>query len=155
MSDSKINDGGSAFPIRQVDGVHPTEPGMSVRDWLAGQVEVPDDLGWVASALMGEEPPKWTSEGDYEQSLVCAKWWAEARARYRLMDADAMIAARTVGLTSAEARYTKCCVCGRCVDTREEDEGGDEHGAEVSPGLWVCSPECDSPYIPRDNPCLP
>lgn len=31
-----FDDGGAAFPIRQVDGVHPTEFGMSLRDWFAG-----------------------------------------------------------------------------------------------------------------------
>jgi hypothetical protein len=67
---------------------------MTLRDWFAGQVEVPEDMGWVATAIMGEPPPEWSSQGDYENSLRCAKWWATARARYRLMDADAMLAER-------------------------------------------------------------
>jgi hypothetical protein len=34
--DNKINDGGRAFPVTgELDTVH--EPGMSLRDWLAGQ----------------------------------------------------------------------------------------------------------------------
>jgi hypothetical protein len=43
---------------------------------------------------MREQPPHWSSQSDYETSLACAEWWADARARYRLMDADAMLAAR-------------------------------------------------------------
>ncbi len=35
-----------------------------------------------------------------------------------------------------------CCNCGRIIDTREEDEGGDGWGHELSDDRWVCSPEC-------------
>jgi hypothetical protein len=101
----KINDGGHAFPCNRTvgptDGVvedarayGTVDEGMTLRDWFAGQVQVPNDMGWVASALMGEQPPRWSIEGDYETSLACAKWWADARARYRLMDAEAMLKAR-------------------------------------------------------------
>lgn len=39
--------------------------------------------------------------------------------------------------------YTaNCCNCGRIVDTRETDEGGDGFGAELSDDRWTCSPEC-------------
>lgn len=36
---NKINDGGSAFPIPNDPnpGAYPAEPGMSLRDWFAGQ----------------------------------------------------------------------------------------------------------------------
>jgi len=91
------NDGGPAFPwedTKDAPGQPLPSSGMTLRDYFAGQVQVPDDMGWVASALMGEQPPHWSSHGDYETSLACAKWWADARARYRLMDADAMLAAR-------------------------------------------------------------
>lgn len=35
----QINDGGAAFPIPNDDrpGAYPAEPGMSLRDWFAGQ----------------------------------------------------------------------------------------------------------------------
>lgn len=35
-----------------------------------------------------------------------------------------------------------CCNCGRIIDTREEDAGGDGWGHELSDERWVCSPEC-------------
>jgi|TARA_R100000049_G_C1946598_1_gene91984 hypothetical protein len=36
----------------------------------------------------------------------------------------------------------RCCVCGRTVDTREPEQGGDGHGSELTSGQWVCSSEC-------------
>ena len=96
MTDAaKIDDGGPVFPCEggEFSGLHP-DPGMSLRDYFAANVDVPDDIGWVATALMGECPPKWSSDFDVEQCLVCAKWWAMCRAKYRLMEADAMLAER-------------------------------------------------------------
>lgn len=37
---------------------------------------------------------------------------------------------------------TLCSNCGSPVDTREVEDGGSPEGAEVSPGVWVCSSEC-------------
>ena len=101
---SDINDGGPAFPVPQhqplLNGGWLSEyvgyprSGMTLRDYFAANVDVPDDIGWVATALMGECPPKWSSDFDVEQCLVCAKWWAMCRAKYRLMEADAMLAER-------------------------------------------------------------
>ena len=98
---SDINDGGPAFPVPHLVTVHGevvnhgATGGMSLRDYFAASVEVPEDMmGWIAEALMGEQPPRWTSGNDFEQSMSCAKWWATARARYRLMEADAMLAER-------------------------------------------------------------
>lgn len=36
----------------------------------------------------------------------------------------------------------ECCMCLAIVDTREETEGGDPEGCQLSSGLWVCSSEC-------------
>ena len=47
-------------------------------------------------------------------------------------------------LTAAQARpawLSNCVVCGRIVDTRETDEGGDGHGCEYAEG-WTCSSDC-------------
>ena len=88
---SDINDGGPAFPTGYQ---HPCGNGMTLRDYFAANVDVHDDIEWVATALMGECPPKWSSDFDVEQCLVCAKWWAMCRAKYRLMEADAMLAER-------------------------------------------------------------
>lgn len=35
-----------------------------------------------------------------------------------------------------------CCMCGRIVDTREVEDGGDKFGAQSAGGLWTCSFEC-------------
>ena len=45
---------------------------------------------------------------------------------------------------AAQARpawLSNCVVCGRIVDTRENDEGGDGHGCEYPEG-WTCSSDC-------------
>lgn len=44
--------------------------------------------------------------------------------------------------TSAPTYVVNCCNCGRIIDTREESEGGDQWGHELSDDRWVCSPEC-------------
>lgn len=36
----------------------------------------------------------------------------------------------------------RCIKCNRPVDTREVDEGGDEHGCQLEDGRWTCSPDC-------------
>jgi hypothetical protein len=40
------------------------------------------------------------------------------------------------------SHYAECCNCGAQVDTREVEDGGNEHGAQFSDGDWVCSSEC-------------
>lgn len=44
--------------------------------------------------------------------------------------------------TSAPTHVVNCCNCGRIIDTREESEGGDQWGHQLSDNRWVCSPEC-------------
>lgn len=44
--------------------------------------------------------------------------------------------------TSGPTYVVNCCNCGRIIDTREESEGGDQWGHELSDDRWVCSPEC-------------
>ena len=41
----------------------------------------------------------------------------------------------------------ECIMCGRTVDTREEDEGGGADGAELAGGEWVCSGRCYDHHI--------
>lgn len=105
MSDAKVNDGGPAFGYPNFgctstpDGMIQPQfyggpGGVTLRDYFAANVQVPEDLGFIAAALMGEQAPNWSSKDDYEQSMKCAEWWATARAKYRLMEADAMLKAR-------------------------------------------------------------
>jgi hypothetical protein len=42
----------------------------------------------------------------------------------------------------ATIHIAECVMCGRPVDTREEAEGGDAQGAQLSTGDWVCSAQC-------------
>ena len=88
------NDGGPAFPCdaewRDGQEVWPQGAGMSLRDWYAGQAPVIDgDLSIpLAEALMCEPLPK------SKTILENRRWWAEAEARLKYLNADAMIAAR-------------------------------------------------------------
>lgn len=38
--------------------------------------------------------------------------------------------------------FANCVRCGRIIDTRENEDGGDEFGCELSDGRWTCSEEC-------------
>lgn len=92
----KINDGGPAFPT---DNTSAPYCGMTLRDYFAAKAAITnEDLStFVASAVMGEMPPQWSTENNYEQNLACVKWWAEAVAKLRFIHADAMLAARQIG----------------------------------------------------------
>ena len=100
---TKIDDGGSAFPKVQETismigdrayTARADEGGMTLRDWFAGQVEIPEGMEWSPAAIMGEEAPKWPHKCEYENAMKCVQWWALAVARYRYIHADAMFAAR-------------------------------------------------------------
>ena len=70
---SKIKDGGAAFPIPNDErpGSYPAEPGMSLRDWFAGQV-----LASAGALPMGGRD-------------------CQHRAKLAYAQADAMLAARS------------------------------------------------------------
>lgn len=102
MTDSKkIEDGGPAFarsgffhPDGRPEHDNRPEEGMSLRDWFAGQVDPLDvdvDRDYAA-AICGRPQPEGHSD-----LLAIAAWWAEANAKYRYLQADAMIAARKTG----------------------------------------------------------
>ena len=69
------------------------QTGMTLRQWYAGQVQLPDDGVSIpqATAIMGEDPPQWY--GNATDDIACVLWWAKAEAKYRVILADAMIAA--------------------------------------------------------------
>ena len=95
----QIDDGGSAFPVHsnhvvfgdKVVAAH--EPGMSLRDWFAGQEKIDhaEDFNWeVCEALAGPRPT-----GDWlTNPLDWFRWEASWRAAMRYARADAMLAAR-------------------------------------------------------------
>ncbi len=91
---TQIDDGGTAFPAQ--DNYNGHFPGMSLRDWFAGQETLSDydhPDSWKHYSVMLEAvngvPPDFKTE-----PLGYFKWECEARAKIKLMRADAMIAAR-------------------------------------------------------------
>ncbi|MBD8556336.1 hypothetical protein IFT84_17650 [Rhizobium sp. CFBP 8762] len=91
---TKINDGGTAFPVA-VDGIA-YSTGMSMRDWFAGNQTVPSQLSVeYAEALCGRQHPHKTIGAlGSDEILQVLAFWADAEARYRYIFADAMLAAR-------------------------------------------------------------
>lgn len=103
----KINDGGPAFPIPIAattngngdpcvwDAQECCLAGMSLRDYFAAKVDSREHnpiLGLSeenAEALNGTKIP--------DNPLLRLQWWAAARAAWRYMEADAMIAASEGG----------------------------------------------------------
>lgn len=84
-------DGGPAFPVNGPNGNH---PGMSLREWLAGQAMV----SLVANAIKRMEhacidPPNRTGMDDHEWD-DSESTWAQGIATEAFIVADAMLAAR-------------------------------------------------------------
>lgn len=71
------------------------------------------------------------------------------------------VAAIAQAVNEANAAWEKelvtvpCCVCGKPVDTKECDEGGDNDGSQLSDGRWTCSHECwDKAAGPLNGPIV-
>lgn len=95
MADSKIDHGGFAFPtaeIKMADGqvLDAGSDGMSLRDWFAGQAPVTFEMACDSIKI-----------STVSMRLHCeeeaADLWA-AMAKLRYVYADAMLAARKVGV---------------------------------------------------------
>lgn len=97
---TKIDDGGPAFPRAASEGggrgEYGEQDGMSLRDYFAGKARVADIYGdtyglprGAAETLMGSPQPDYATD-----PIGNLQWWVDAVARFRLMAADAMIAAR-------------------------------------------------------------
>ena len=90
MSETKIDDGGPAFPVADISKTQC--PGLSVRDWFASNERIADaEQSWeLCEALAGQRP-----DGDWRSNaLGWHAWSALWRARMRYMQADAMLKAR-------------------------------------------------------------
>lgn len=93
---SKINDGGPAFPVTNDQLVamdFPWTQGMTLRDYFATHANIKDNAGeWSLSAtqaLVGRPCP------DFDKDpLGFLLWVADFQARWRYMQADAMLRAR-------------------------------------------------------------
>jgi hypothetical protein len=77
---AKINDGGPAFPCDSAKQF-PTQEGMTLRDWFAGQADVTAYFPMESFCLNNNRQPTITELAEYI-------------AKIRLIEADAMIAAR-------------------------------------------------------------
>ena len=84
------DDGGPAFPA-PVCG----NPGMTIRDYFAAKADPNQIYGTVglplgvAEALMGSKSPNCATE-----PVTNAVWWSQALAKWKVMHADHMLAAR-------------------------------------------------------------
>lgn len=85
-----INDGRPAFPIPENEW-HVKQEGMSLRDYFAANAEpFGGDLNdALIQAVAGRQEPDWRT-----QPLAYMQWLAEATVKWKLMQADAMLAAR-------------------------------------------------------------
>lgn len=80
---TETKDGGPAFPFPATNDTYSNAPmGMSLRDWFAGHADIPWNAVLDTLSLKGIVSPT-------------LQQVAEMRARYKLMEADAMLAART------------------------------------------------------------
>lgn len=107
---NKINDGGPAFPgeyhptareimelhekvgIGMMDAKHQltaAHPGMSLRDWFAGQAPNPSS-GWIETRLRMEQAKNPHNEPDKHRPMT----EPEVVAEYKFRFADAMLAER-------------------------------------------------------------
>ena len=92
----RIEDGGPAYP-KVPDEIRNGSSGMSLRDYFAASVTVPDgmSLSW-AVALLGRKPPEAKFGEDIAVHLGEAiNYWADVSAAYRYLHADAMLSARS------------------------------------------------------------
>jgi len=95
-----INSGGPAFPCEVPADYRDTEPtkfpGMTLRDWFAGNERIDDNEEFgvqILESLVGPRP-----EGTWSSNpLEWLDWDSRWRAAIRYSRADAMIAARKGG----------------------------------------------------------
>lgn len=85
-----------------------------------------------------------------DRAAVAEKFEAEIRLAKQYMPtavpilravSDAIAAIEPAEAGGVPAWLSNCVTCGRIVDTREKDEGGDGHGCEYPEG-WTCSSGC-------------
>ena len=95
-----INEGGPAFPCMVFSGDGNNDPeysnGMTLRDWFACQETLSDCSNDISvefwEAITGEKSPKWKDD-----RLGTILFECRARAKLRMMRADAMLAERAKG----------------------------------------------------------
>jgi hypothetical protein len=94
------NDGGPAFPhdqfVQEVDGQlieHPAAPGMTLRDWFAGQDSLQEFSSIPLSIGVAVVGPCPQTRFD-DDPLPWLEWWALVLARLKYLRADAMLKAR-------------------------------------------------------------
>lgn len=89
--------GGPAFPSMELnhDGSsYQQHLGVSLRDYFAAHVN-PGDVSMTWGEVMVGPPPK-DEYGNPAFTKEMALWWADVEAKFRFVQADAMIKAREV-----------------------------------------------------------
>ncbi len=94
MSDTRINDGGPAFPVSVADNTWMANRGMTLRDWFAGQAPdrvkydfpvrmdmprpEPIETGIDGYPANSEEISAWDEEHDRQRAIQWPYVWADA-----------------------------------------------------------------------------
>lgn len=97
---SKKNTGGPAFPAAEAGQAHFGDSGvymgMTLRDYLAAHTPPADEIGaQAAEAITGLKMPiydNYANKSDFWVDSI--GFWALANAKYKYMQADAMLEAR-------------------------------------------------------------
>lgn len=100
-----MNDGGPAFPTTWYNDSEEIQtapngayiapegsvqiPGMSLLDWFAGQAQISEDFHISLAVALGGPVPAWEDD-----PLAFAQWIANWQAKWRYMQAEAMLAER-------------------------------------------------------------
>lgn len=87
---TRTDDGGQAFPSPAVEGHHPQQPGMSLRDWFAGQAMASMLSGCVG--LIGNSQDVTAYASGHCNSAVVERAWLMAERAWLM--ADLMLARR-------------------------------------------------------------
>lgn len=89
-----IDNGGPAFPTTEAHGLNSGVPGMTLRDYFIAHLSDENQNGdygdWAKEAVVGRPCPNGKEDG-WADVLA---FEAEFRAKWRVMRADAMLAAR-------------------------------------------------------------
>lgn len=93
--DAKTNGALPAHPVICAPGAPEDYPGLTKRELFAAMERVPDDLSMSWGELMVGPCPCRDERGERVFDEAVIRWWAAVYARYRVIHADALLAALT------------------------------------------------------------
>lgn len=85
----------NAFNENGPEGYYTTHYGLTKRELFAAMERVPDDLSMSWGELMVGPCPCRDERGEHVFDEAVIRWWAAVYARYRVIHADALLAALT------------------------------------------------------------